>query len=83
MSRRRALVSDQDRIEAARLRRQLLQEQIAHLKVLLEVAIEELPARTRDMQIATKNLMVAEAQIATFRWRITEATDEVAALKGK
>jgi len=62
---------------------EVLKDQIAHLKVLLNVAEQELPVRQRDMVTATQNLMVAEAQIATFRFRITELQDEITSGKAR
>lgn len=58
-------------------RAEVLKDQIAHLKVLLAVSEQELPNSIRNVQVATQNLMVQEAQIATFTFRINEFQDEL------
>ena len=58
----------------------VLRDQIAHLRVLLDVTEQEHPIRLQNLKTATQNLMLSEAQIATFSFRITELQDE---LEGK
>jgi hypothetical protein len=66
------------KLSAARI--ETLRDQIAHLKVLLDVTEQEHPVRLQNLKTATQNLMVSEAQIATFSFRIAELQDEIIVL---
>lgn len=52
-------------------------EQIAHLKVLLNVEEEKLQASHRNLTAWTKEILVNEAVIASFKFRIHDFEDEL------
>lgn len=50
---------------------------IAHMKVLLNVERERVEDCQKNLTAWTKALMVAEAQVATFEYRIEELQQKV------
>jgi hypothetical protein len=54
-----------------------IKEQIAHLKVLLNVSEEALAEDHRVIAQWTKKVLMDEAQVATFKFRIHDFEDEL------